>query len=146
LSQAPLHDDLVVMAKQFAAHGAWRHAVLECTLALEVFVDRLLRTELVERQGMPESDFEALLDREGRSLSDRMNKPMRRAINWSPITADPQLWERWLEMDEVRRLIAYQASSATAEQAVEAVAVTDELMGLMERGRSLGLVEAGPIR
>jgi hypothetical protein len=134
----PLHADLVLNARRLLAQGIWRQAVIECIVALEVLVDRLLRRHLVERQGLSESDFEAFLDKEGRSLSDRMKKPLRRAINWSPAT-NPKLWARWLAVNEVRRHIVHQGSGASLDQAIEAIAATSDLIALIEEAEaSLG--------
>jgi len=129
--QVPLAAELLFAARRLLLEGAWRQAVIEAVAAIEVTVEGLLRRALVVNEGLSEQEFAEFMRAAGGSLSDRMKAPMRRAIKWSP-TSQGDLWNRWIAVNKVRRVVVHQGGPATKEQAEEAVAVSSELIRKIE--------------
>lgn len=131
--RVPLHAEIIFSAKRLILARSYRTAVVEAVTSLDVFVENFLWECLVQRNGIPANEFEELM-RQDQNVSDRMKEPLERAVGWR-VSQDGQLWNKWLETNNVRRGAAHKGAAVTRDEAEGAVDVVERIISAIEARR-----------
>lgn len=130
-----LADDLLIEAERAMAQRFPRQAIATCHTTIEAAVAGLL-THGMKRQGMTDAEIDHALST--RSLTSKLEALLRRYSGFSLKRDNPELWARFIEINNLRNDIIHRGLRPTTEDAAYAIQVTRSILRWLKmvRGRN----------
>ena len=130
-----LADDLLIEAERALAQRFPRQAIATCHTTVEAAVSILL-TYGMQRQNLSNSEIDHILST--RSLTSKLEALLRRYSGFSLKSDNPELWQRFNEINDLRNDIVHRGLRPTNEDATFAIQVTRNILRWLKmvRGRN----------
>ncbi|MGI6376034.1 MAG: hypothetical protein ACOX3S_08495 [Anaerolineae bacterium] len=130
-----LADDLLIEAERALAQRFPRQAIATCHTTIEAAVSVLL-THGMQRQGLSDSEIDHALST--RSLTSKLEALLRRYSGFSLKRDNPELWQRFSEINDLRNDIVHRGLRPTHDDATYAIQVTRSILRWLKmvRGRN----------
>jgi hypothetical protein len=130
-----LADDLLIEAERALAQRFPRQAIATCHTTIEAAVSVLL-THGMQRQGLSDSEIDHALST--RSLTSKLEALLRRYSGFSLKRDNPELWQRFSEINDLRNDIVHRGLRPTDADATYAIQVTRSILRWLKmvRGRN----------
>ncbi len=130
-----LADDLLIETERALAQRFPRQAIATCHTTIEAAVSVLL-THGMQRQGLSDDEIDHILST--RSLTSKLEALLRRYTGFSLKRDNPELWQRFSEINDLRNDIVHRGLRPTDDDAAYAIQVTRNILRWLKmvRGRN----------
>jgi hypothetical protein len=128
-----LADDLLIEAERALAQRFPRQAIATCHTTVEAAVSILL-TYGMQRQNLSDSEIDHILST--RSLTSKLEALLRRYSGFSLKRDNPELWQRFSEINDLRNDIVHRGLRPTNDDATYAIQVTRNILRWLKMVRS----------